>query len=178
MSEQSERDLSDETRDILDFLVWQLDQSFEFKPEHSLLRNLSTVTAAMLDQPPSSGGRTLRDLIAHCASVKRMHANHAFGDRRMTWWTTWDGPDQMEKSPLAELIAWLRRAHAEAQAAVRALEEDAELLMERRTHWGELRQTRFIIDAIVIHDVYHAGEINHLRGLLQDADQFPHGGRT
>ena len=75
-------------------------------------------------------------------------------------------------------MAWLRRAHAEAQAAVRALEEDAELLMDRRTHWGELRQTRYIIDAIVIHDVYHAGEINHLRGLLQDADQFPHGGRT
>ena len=178
MSEQSERDLSDETRDILDFLVWQLDQSFEFKPEHSLLRNLSTVTPAMLDQPPSSGGRTLRDLIAHCASVKRMHVAHAFGDGALGWWETWDGAGELKDADFESLVAWLRRAHAEAQAAVRALEEDAELLMERRTHWGELRQTRFIIDAIVIHDVYHAGEINHLRGLLQDADQFPHGGRT
>ena len=132
MSEQSERDLSDETRDILDFLVWQLDQSFEFKPEHSLLRNLSTVTPAMLDQPPSSGGRTLRDLIAHCASVKRMHVAHAFGDGALGWWETWDGEGELKDARLrvAGGVAAAGACH-EAQAAVRALEEDAELLMER-----------------------------------------------
>lgn len=178
MREQAELDLSDETRDILNFLVWQLDQAFEFKPEHSLIANLSTATPEMLDQLPPSGGRTLRDIMAHCASVKRMHIAHAFGDGELGWWETWDGDGELKDADFEALVAWLRRAHAEAQAAVRGLEEDGELLMERRTHWGELRQTRFIIDAVLSHDIYHAGEVGHLRGLLQHADHFPHGGRT
>ena len=166
------------SRAKLDHLVWQLDQCFELKPEHSLMANLSSVTADLLDSLPPGGGRTVRDIIVHCASVKRMHINHAFGDRDLGWWTAWDGDGDTTDASFESLMEWLRRAHAEAQEAVRKLEEDAELLVERRTHWGELRQTRLIIDAILIHDVYHAGEINHLRGLLQNADQFPHGGRT
>ena len=161
---------------ILEFLIWQLEESFERKPEHALLANLSTVTDDDLDVLPPGGGRTVRDFIAHCASVKRMHANHAFGDRRMTWWTTWDGPDQMEKSPLAELIAWLRRGHGEMRVALESLSDDAELLVERHSHWGELRETRLLVDAVIMHDIYHAGEINHLRALLQNADHFPRGG--
>lgn len=178
MSEQSEANLSDENRDILDFLVWQLDQSFEFKPEHSLMANLSSVTPEMLDQLPPGGGRTLRDIIAHCASVKRMHVDHAFGAGELGWWDTWDGEGELQEADFESLVTWLRRAHGEAQRAVRALSHDQELLVERETHWGELRQTRLIIDAILIHDIYHAGEINHLRALLQNADHFPHGGRT
>jgi hypothetical protein len=166
------------SRAKLDHLVWQLDQCFELKPEHSLMANLSSVTPGLLDTLPPGGGRTMRDIIVHCASVKRMHTNHAFGDRSLGWWTVWDGAGDTADATFESLMEWLRRAHAEAQEAVRQLDEDSELLVERRTHWGELRQTRLIIDAILIHDVYHAGEINHLRGLLQNADQFPHGGRT
>jgi len=165
-------------RAVLDHLVWQLDQCFADKPEHSLMANLSSVTEENLDETPPGGGRTLRDLIVHCASVKRMHANHAFGNGELTWWEAWDGEGATDQAAFAALMAWLRRAHAEAQAAVRSLSDDAELLVERRTHWGELRTTRLIIDAILIHDIYHAGEINYLRGLLQRADRFPHDGKT
>jgi hypothetical protein len=31
---------------------------------------------------------------------------------------------------------------------------------------GELRPTRWLISTILRHDTYHAGEINHIRGLL------------
>ena len=175
-------------RAVLDHFLWQLDQCFELKPEHSLMGSLSFVTGAVLDTLPPGGGRTIRDLIGHCASVKRMHTNHAFGDRTLGWWDTWKGDGELADAKLADakladanleaLVEWLRRAHAEAQEALRSLANDEELLVERRTHWGELRETRLIVDAIMIHDVYHAGEINHLRGLLQNADQFPHGGRT
>ncbi len=165
-------------RAVLDHLVWQLDQCFEMKPEHSLIGNLSSVTAEELDKLPPSGGRTIRDLITHCASVKLMHTNHAFGDRETTWATTWDGDGDLEDAPFEALLDWMRRAHARAQEAMRTLKDDSELLVERRTHWGELRASRLIVDAILIHDIYHAGEINHLRGLLQNADHFPHGGRT
>lgn len=155
------------SRAVLDFLSWQLHESFEGKPEHSLIANLSSVTNDTLDQLPPGGGRTLRDLIVHCASVKRMHVNHALGDRELSWWTTWDGDGKLEDANLESLTAWLRRAHEEARSAVEALHDDGELLKERTTHWGELRETRLLIDAILIHDIYHAGEINHLRGLLQ-----------
>lgn len=155
------------SRAVLDFLVWQLDQSFEGKPEHSLMANLSSVTNDTIDVLPPGGGRTLRDLIVHCASVKRMHVDHAFGEGGLTWWTTWDGEGKLEDAGLEDLTAWLRRSHEEAQKAVASLQSDEELFVERPTHWGELRETRFLIDAILIHDIYHAGEINHLRGLLQ-----------
>lgn len=161
-------------RTVLDHLVWQLDQCFEGKPEHSLLANLSSVTQDDLDRLPPGGGRTLRDLIVHCASVKAMHVNHGFGDRSRTWWSAWDGEDKLEDAGFEDLIDWLRRAHSEVQAAVRALHDDEELLNERPTYWGETRETRLLIDAILIHDVYHAGEINHLRGLLQQDDQHKH----
>ena len=154
-------------RAVLDHLVWQLDQCFEEKSEHSLMANLSSVTSDDLDVLPPSAGRTMRDLIIHCASVKRMHTSHAFEDGATTWWTVWDGEGALEEADFEALMAWLRRAHAKAQAAVHALSSDEELLAERRTHWGEMRATRLIIDAILIHDIYHAGEINHLRGLLQ-----------
>ena len=162
--------------DVLDFLLWQLEEAFERKPEHALLANLSPVTDEDLDVLPPSGGRTIRDFIAHCASVKRIHANHAFGDRRLTWWTTWDGEGKAEKADLEALVAWLRRAHAEVLAGVRGLRDDSELLAPRYTHWGDQRETRLLVDAIIMHDIYHAGEINHLRGLLQNADHFPRGG--
>ncbi|MEE9277593.1 MAG: DinB family protein [Dehalococcoidia bacterium] len=165
-------------RAVLDHFVWQLDECFERKPEHSLMGNLSSVTSDVLDKLPPGGGRTMRDILTHCASVKRMHTNHAFGDGELTWWTVWDGDGEIQDASLESLMEWLCRCHAEAQEAVRSLADDDELLVERRTHWGELRSTRLIIDAVMIHDIYHAGEINHLRGLLQNADHFPHGGRT
>lgn len=154
-------------RDVLDFLGWQLDECFEGKPEHSLMANLSSATPETLGQLPPGGGRTIRDLIVHTASVKRMHTDHAFGGGQLTWWTTWDGEGSLEEADFEGLMAWLRRAHAETQAAIAALGDDGELLAKRKTHWGEERETRLLIDAILIHDIYHAGEINHLRGLLQ-----------
>ena len=155
------------SRAVLDFLAWQLDQSFEGKPEHSLMANLSSVTNDTLDQLPPGGGRTLRDLIVHCASVKRMHVDHAFGEGELTWWTTWNGEGALEDANLERLTSWLRDAHAEAQEAVAKLGSDEELFAQRNTHWGEGCETRLLIDAILIHDIYHAGEINHLRGLLK-----------
>ena len=40
------------------------------------------------------------------------------------------------------------------------------------TNWGELRPTRWIIAAMITHDAYHAGEINHLRSLLDGDDRW------
>jgi hypothetical protein len=41
----------------------------------------------------------------------------------------------------------------------------------RRTIWGDYLWTRNIIRIIIGHDFYHAGEINHVRALLQGTDR-------
>ena len=40
------------------------------------------------------------------------------------------------------------------------------------TNWGELRPTRWIVAAMITHDAYHAGEINHLRSMLGSDDRW------
>ena len=42
----------------------------------------------------------------------------------------------------------------------------------RLTNWGERRPTRWIVAAMITHDAYHAGEINHLRSLLGPDDRW------
>ena len=48
----------------------------------------------------------------------------------------------------------------------------AELDVPRMTNWGELRTTRWIVAAMITHDAYHAGEINHLRSILGTDDRW------
>ena len=158
-------------RVVLEYLLWQLDQSFDGKPEHSLMANLSSVTGADLDKLPPGGGRTMRDLIAHCGSVKAMYVNHAFGDRTRTFWSAWDRDGLISDATFEQLMDWLTRTHGDLINQVHLLRTDAELGSLRPTHWGAQWETRAILDAINIHDVYHAGEINHLRALLHQYAQ-------
>ena len=173
LADASPTDAGDMRRDraVLQHLVWQLDQSFDGKPEHSLMANLSSVTGADLDKLPPGGGRTMRDLIVHCASVKAMYVNHAFGDRTRTFWTAWDNEEAVSEASFETLMDWLTRTHGDLITQVRMLTTDSELSSMRPTYWGAEWETRQILDAISIHDVYHAGEINHLRALLHQYAQ-------
>ncbi len=74
--------------------------------------------------------------------------------------------------PPDELVAWLTEGHGRWLASVRALESDAELERERPANWGELLPTRALIRIMIAHDFYHAGEINHLRALIQGNDRW------
>ena len=74
--------------------------------------------------------------------------------------------------PPEELVAWLTEGHGRWLASVRALESDAELDRERLANWGELLPTRALIRIMIAHDFYHAGEINHLRALIQVNDRW------
>lgn len=158
------------SRDVLEHLIWSLEQSFRKKPEHSLIANLSSVTTDDLDTVVPGGGRTMRDLIIHCGAVKLMHANHAFGDASYTFWTTWPHEDPISEASFEDLLEWLELAHLNVISSVIKLEGDHELIAPRPTYWGERWETRRILDAIAVHDVYHAGEINHLRALLHQVD--------
>jgi hypothetical protein len=75
---------------------------------------------------------------------------------------------------MPETLAWLERVHAVLRASVAALASDEELDALRLANWGERRKTRWLVGVLIHHDVYHAGEINHLRSILGPDDRWSH----
>lgn len=65
----------------------------------------------------------------------------------------------------------LREAHRRFVEAAAALSDD-DLPAMRRVHWGAQYPTSFVINSIMQHDLFHAGEINHLRALMQGNDRW------
>ena len=68
----------------------------------------------------------------------------------------------------------LTDGHRRWLASVRALRDDSELNRDRLTNWDERLPTRVIIRIMIAHDLYHAGEINHMRALIQGTDRWPY----
>jgi len=132
-------------RAAIDTLAWLIEDAFQGDPSHSLLANL----------------RDLRD---------------------EDWTALPPGGDQpplvpaqsLRSRPHDELLAWLTEGQRRWLASVRALSNDAELDRDRLTNWGERLLTRVIVRIMIAHDLYHAGEINHLRALLHGSDRWPY----
>jgi hypothetical protein len=68
----------------------------------------------------------------------------------------------------------LTEGHQRWLASVKELPDDAELDRERLSNWDDWLPTRVIIRIMIAHDFYHAGEINHIRALLQGTDRWPY----
>jgi hypothetical protein len=141
--------------------VYLLDEAFEGTGWHSLLGNLLSVTSDDWLWVPPGGQRCIRDVVRHVGRSKFMYHNHAFGDAHLTW----DDPhfDRCEVFSTPSVAKeWLREGHLLLRHSLLAL-DDAELLRLRMTAWGEMKETRCIIAVMIEHDLYHAGEINHIR---------------
>lgn len=153
-------------------LLYLLDEGFQGTEWHSLLSNLNSLAPDDWLWVPSHGERSIRDITGHVGGCKFMYHNHAFGDAQLTWDDPLvDGRDAL--STIASAIEWLREGHARLRQSIAAL-EDAELLRPRMTNWGELKETRWIIAIMIQHDLYHAGEINHIRSLRHQHDRWQH----
>lgn len=97
-----------------------------------------------------------------------MYHNHAFGDAKLTWDAPLvDGGEAL--STISSATEWLREGQERLRQSLAGL-DDNELLRPRVTNWGELKETRWIIAVMIQHDLYHAGEINHIRALHQQDD--------
>jgi hypothetical protein len=162
-------------RAALDEYLYLLDAAFAGDDWHSLMSNLKDLAPEDWLWLPPGGARPIAEMVAHLAACKNMYGNHAFGDASLTW----DDPladEKVLKDPTAEgiedLVTFLKDAHARIRAQVDALADDAELVRQRRTNWGDLAETRWIIKAMIEHDLYHAGEINRMRALRQKNDRW------
>lgn len=160
------------TRDSIETYLYLMDAGFDGPYWHSLLSNLNAVAPEDWEWVPPGGARPIRQIVQHVGRAKAIAYDQAFGGATLTW----DDPQEDWDEATVDIptaIAWLRACQERLRSGVAALPDDAELLQQRRTNWGELWETRQIITVTMIqHDLYHAGEINHLRALHQNADEW------
>jgi hypothetical protein len=160
------------TTHAIEQYLYLLDDAFAGPDWHSVLSNLNSVAPEDWNWVPPGGRRSIRAIVRHLGRVKLMAHDQAFGEGTLTWDDpSLDGDEATTNIPSA--IAWLRLGHERLRSGIAALADDAELQRPRRTNWGELRETRWVIVVTMIqHDLYHAGEINHLRSLHQGNDDW------
>lgn len=157
---------------LLDHTLEETAAEFGWDHWHSLIRNLSTVEPADWDALPGGGGRTIRQLVRHLGVSYLMHQNRAFGDGKRVWGALEIDGIEPGESP-DELTAWLRTAHGRFRDSVAGLTDDG--LDERRTvAWGDSLEVRRLVEIMIQHALYHVGEINHIRALLQGNDDWDH----
>ena|SRR5687768_3474149 len=159
----------------IDTLARLVEEAFEGDPSHSLLANIRDLREEDWTATPRESGRSIADILEHVGWSKWMYEDYAFGPASMRG----DQPPLIPEGgarsrPHEELLDWLTEGHRRLLTSVRALADDSELDRERLTNWGEHLPTRDIIRIMIAHDFYHAGEINHLRALLQGTDRWPY----
>lgn len=156
-------------------LLYAMDRAFEGDPKsdfnwHALMVNLASVDRKDWTWLPPGGNRTIFSLVEEIGGCKFVYASQAFGDRSMHWFKPGSIPGVTVDTPTSDVYDWLRDSHQRLRAHVVALEDDAELLRLRLSPQGHQRETRWIVTTTIEHDIYHAGEINHLRALCQGND--------
>ena len=160
------------TTPAVDQLLYLLDAAFAGDDWHSLLGNLRAVTPQEWRWVPPGGRRSIRDIAQHVGGCKVMYENHAFGDAALGWEHPLVTGDEA-LTGAAAAVEWLREGHAHLRRRVAGLDH-AEVGRPRLTNWGEWKETRWIVAALIQHDLYHAGEINHLRALHGGEDRWAH----
>ncbi|HXD10829.1 MAG TPA: DinB family protein [Anaerolineales bacterium] len=160
---------------VIDTLAWLIEDAFEGDLDQSLLRNLRGLQDKDWSALPPGAGRSIADILEHIGWSKWMYGDYAFGSASLRGDRPPLIPVQGARSrPPKELLEWLTEGHRRWLASVRALEDDSELERERPTNWGDHLPTRVLIRILIGHDFYHAGEINHIRALLQKTDRWPY----
>ena len=163
------------SRIALNGLIWLIEEAFEGDPSHSLLANLRDLREEDWTATPRGSNRSVSDILEHVGWSKWMYQDYAFGPASMRGdQPPLVPPEGMRARPPEELLAWLTEGHRRWLTSVRALPDDTELDKDRLTNWGEWLHTRDIIRIMIAHDFYHAGEINHIRALLQGTDRWPY----
>jgi uncharacterized damage-inducible protein DinB len=97
-----------------------------------------------------------------------MYENHGFGDRSKTWEdNTING--LAPGGTVEETLTWFRATHRTFRESLAGITDDQ---LDELTygHWGGQLPRRRVVELMIQHGLYHAGEINHLRCLIQGND--------
>jgi hypothetical protein len=161
------------SRAAVDQLLYLMDEAFDAGGhEHSLLANVRSVGDEDWHQVPEGASRSIFEIVYHVGICKYVYDNHAFGDGSMRWDRPRSLPGVRREASMDEVIAWLREGQSLLRGNVDGLGSDEELRTLRRSNWEQEYETRWLISVVIEHDLYHAGEINHLRALIQGNDRW------
>jgi hypothetical protein len=168
-------------RAAVEQMLYLMDEAFDGADEECLLSNIRSVGEGEWSLVPPGGSRSIREIVGHIGACKYMYDNHAFGDGGMTWE---DPASELGVSmedlqsrkldpepPMGAVVDWLKEGHRRLRQHIVQL-DDADLGALRQPPEGAPRETRWIIANMIRHDDYHAGEINHLRALVQGDDRW------
>jgi len=165
-------------RSGIEAVLYLLEEAFrgvgieQSNESQALMPNLRSVPDGAWHRLPDGASRSIESIAIHVGACKIMYADYAFGAGTLRFGTTEVEPWPAGTAEMADVFPWLVAAHDAFVADVDALTDDAELDRPRPANWGELRPTRWLIAAMITHDAYHAGEINHLRSLMGDDDRW------
>jgi hypothetical protein len=148
-------------------LLYLMDEAFRDNPFHSLMNNLKNVQDSDWEWLPPAGERSIFHIVEHVGGNKFVYDSQAFGDRSVSR----ASPYPLSGTSPAAMIDWLREGHDRLRSSVASLEDDSELLRPRMAPWGMEANTRWLVNVMIQHDLYHAGEINHIRALRQKNDE-------
>ncbi|HAL46229.1 MAG: DinB family protein [SAR202 cluster bacterium] len=156
-------------RPQIDILARLMERAFAGN-EHALLDNLATVREESWNALPMGAKRSIREITLHVGMFKFMYANHGFKGADMDYSDPPANPGPERLATLQAATQWLGEAHSYLTACIAELQDDRELKAPRKAHWGDQVSTYHLIVTMIEHDLYHAGEINRTRALLQDDD--------
>ena len=157
-------------------LLYMLDRTYaddaSFGTWHSFLVNLGDVTDDDWLWAPEGAERTIFQIVRHAGEVKYVYDSCAFGDGSIHWQKPGSVPTIDESTPRHEVVRWLKEGHQRFREHVAALDDDGRLLEKRPGLWNDEHETRWLITQVIQHDLYHAGELNHIRALHHRNDQW------
>jgi len=165
-------------RSGIETMLYLLDEAFrgagieESNESQALMPNLRSVPDDAWHRLPPGAARSIESIAIHVGACKIMYADYAFGAGTLRFDMPLVEPWPPGTAEMADVFPWLERSHDAFVAHVAGLADDAELDVPRRANWGELRLTRWLIAAMITHDAYHAGEMNHLRSQMGDDDRW------
>jgi hypothetical protein len=165
------------SRRAVELALYLLDEAFrgkgieESNESQALLTNLATVPETAWRAVLPGADRTVEKIVLHVGACKVMYDDYAFGTGTLFWTDREVEPWPAGSAPMAETIDWLAEVHARLVEHIAGLSDD-DLADLRLTNWGERRETRWIVSTMIQHDLYHAGEINHIRSLLSGDDRW------
>jgi hypothetical protein len=140
---------------------------------HSLVGNLETAPADLWDARPEGCERSIREIVIHAGFAKLFYDDHAFRSGTAQWFVAPAWPAAAGTWSAGETLAWLDSIHARWLESLRSLSDDA-LDLPVRMPRGGTWPARAGIELMIEHDIYHAGEINHIRALLTGTDAWAH----
>ena len=157
-------------RNAIEQVLYSLEEAFE--GYQSLLSNLRSVSREDWETLPASANRTILDIVRHVGECKYVYENHAWGDRSMRFDRPGTVPTVLAGADPEHVVEWLKVGQAQLKRRIEDMADDSELVQLRRANWGQDYETRWLLQVLIGHDLYHAGEINHIRSMLEGEDRW------